>query len=460
MSTRDVIVIGAGLAGLSCALDLERAGLQVTVLEARDRVGGRVWTFRDFANGQVAEAGGEFIEAQHTRMRALADWYGLALTQARFERPGLHRWARLNGRHGPTHQSALWGTDLEAGLERIWHDLARLATLVPDPAHPHLAPDANALDRQSAAEWFASLALPAATRLIYDNRIRGEYTVEADQFSLLDLARNASLLYSDPDDESPTYRIVGGNDQLPRRMAADLRDLRLGSPVTGLTWSADRVTVATPGLTLEAAMAVLAVPLPVVRSLAIAPGLPEAHQRAISQVQYGVINKVCLAYRRRWWHDLGWSGLLVNDEPLSYLWEATDGAHYPSDGGGILTAYIGGRPGQAAAALNDASRIAMVLDVLDTMDPSHRREFLGARTVAWAAEPYTRGSYLAYAPGQVCDFWPALFAPVGPLWFAGEHAAVNQGYMEGAVESGQRVAAEILNQRACWIRTPSAPGVP
>jgi monoamine oxidase len=445
MSTSDVIVIGAGLAGLSCALNLERAGLQVTVLEARDRVGGRVWTFRDIAQGQVVEAGGEFIETQHVRMRALAEQYGLALDQARFERPGLRRWARLNGRHGPAHKTALWGTDLDAGLERIGYDLARLAPLVPDPAHPHLAPEAAALDRQSAADWFASLSLPAATRLTYDNRIRGEYTVEADRFSLLDLARNASLLYADPEDESATYRIVGGNDQLPRRMAADLSDLRLGSPVTGLTWLADRVIVATPELTLEAATAVLAVPLPVVRTLAITPELPEAHQRAISQVQYGVINKVCLAYQRRWWHELGWSGLLVNDEPLGYLWEATDAAYYQSHSGGILTAYIGGRLGQAAAALDDASRIALVLDVLDTIDPAHRREFLGARTVAWSTESYTRGSYLAYAPGQVCDFWPTLFAPVGPLWFAGEHAAVNQGYMEGAVESGQRVAREVLD---------------
>jgi monoamine oxidase len=450
MSTRDVIVVGAGLAGLTCALELEQAGLDVTVLEARHRVGGRVFTFRGFASGQVAEAGGEFIETGHRRMRALADRFGLALAQVHFIRPGYRRWARLMGRSGPAHAATLWGVDLDAGLERIWHDLAHLAPLVPDPARPYLAPDANALDQQTAADWFASLDLPPAVRLTYENRIRGEFTVEADRFSLLDLARNASLLYADPEDDSPSFRIVNGNDQLPTRMAALLRDLRLTTPVSAIDWSPERerVRVATSAGVVSARALVLAVPLTVARTLVFRPVLPPEHQTAIHHVSYGAVNKVCVHYRRRWWHDLGWSGLLVNDEPLGYIWEATDGANHDGDEAGILTAYIGGRPGLAAAGLDDAARIKMVVDVLEDLHPPSRHELLATRTVAWNKEAFTRGSYLAYGPGQVTAYWATLFEPAGPIWFAGEHAAVHQGYMEGAVESGQRVAGQVLGDFA------------
>lgn len=444
MSTRDVIVVGAGLAGLTCALELEQAGLKVTVLEARNRVGGRVWTFRGFASGQVAEAGGEFIEAGHLRMSALADRFGLELAQARFIRPGYHRWARLMGRSAPAHDATTWGLDLDAALERIWHDLARLAPLVPDPARPHLAPNAITLDQQTAADWFASLDLPPAVRLTYENRIRGEFTVEADRFSLLDLARNASLLYADPNNDSPSFRIVDGNDQLPTCIATLLQDLRLTTPVSAIDWSPEWVTVTTAAGAVSARALVLAVPLTVARTLDFWPALPPEHQTAIYKVSYGAINKICVHYRRRWWHDLGWSGLLVNDEPLGYIWEATNGANNDGDQAGILTAYIGGRPGMAAAALDDAARIQMVLDVLEDLYPPSRHDLVATRTVAWNNEAFTRGSYLAYGPGQVVAHWATLFEPVGPIWFAGEHAAVNQGYMEGAVESGQRVAREVL----------------
>jgi monoamine oxidase len=150
---RTVTVIGAGLAGLAAAYELQRAGWTVTVLEARSRVGGRVYSVRSFLHGQIAEGGGEFIEESHTRMLAFVREFNLPLGRVGRWQGQKEDWASLEGRSGPLIDSSLWGTNLQEEVDQVWRALAELGKLVPDPEQPQAARDASRLDRQSALDW-------------------------------------------------------------------------------------------------------------------------------------------------------------------------------------------------------------------------------------------------------------------------------------------------------------------
>jgi monoamine oxidase len=436
-----IIVVGAGMAGLSAALSLQRAGRRVTVLEARDRVGGRVRTFRNFSSEQHAEAGGEFIEGHHQRLRALAAEFGLALDRVRTSWSEADDFVAFDGRAGWERDAAVWGTDLAREMEAVWAALARLAEHVPDPAAPQTAPEAAALDQRTAADWIAEQPVSPFAKLYFESRIRAEYTAEARDFSLLDLARNAALYYRDPGAERVAFRIRGGNDLLPRAIAAALPEVRLNTPVTAVRNLAHRVEIVCADETLRADYAVLAIPLTVARRLTFDPPLPPAHRAMVDGVHYGSVTKVCVQFRERWWLARSWRGHLMNDAPLACTWEPTG---EQAGERGILTVYTGGDPGAAFAHLTDADRIAAAIEALEGLFPGAKELVERAETVAWPNEPYSAGAYAAFAPGDLTRHWATLFAPAGRLYFAGEHAAILQGYMEGAVESGQRVANEIL----------------
>jgi len=441
---KTVIVIGAGLAGLSAALNLHRAGWRVMVLEARQRVGGRCYTFRGFAENQHAEAGGEFIDPGHQRLRALAREFHLTLDDEPSGWNADEEWGVFAGRSGWQKDKAVWGLDVQSAVEAVWARLAQLADKVPDPRAPLAAPEAAALDRQTAADWLKTLDLPEVVRLNFEARIRAEYTVEAHQFSLLDLFRNVSMYYHTAEGRGVSARIRGGNDLLPRAMASVLPDVRLGVPVVQVAQTGVGVAVTyqtSAGYeTVNGDYAVLAVPLTTARQIEFNPALPEAHYAMLQQLQYGSVTKVCLQYNRRWWQERHWNGHLMNDAPLACTWEPTT---EQTGVGGILTVYTGGAPGEAFSQLTDTHRIEVVKQELERLFPGSQKFFIGAQTIAWPNEPFTRGAYAAYAPGDITRFWAALYSPAGRLYFAGEHAAAYQGYMEGAVESGQRVAEAI-----------------
>ena len=161
----------------------------------------------------------------------------------------------------------------------------------------------------------------------------------------------------------------------------------------------------------------------------------------VHEISYGAVTKVLIEYRKRFWEERRWNGRLVTDAPIGYTWHATSHVEH---GHGILTAYTGGKPGAALAALSDEERIRVAVGEIEQCFPGSSDLIECTATVAWPNEPYTRGSYAALAPGEVTAHWKTLFEPAGRLFFAGEHATAIQGFMEGAVESGQRAARTIL----------------
>jgi monoamine oxidase len=442
---RTVTVIGAGLAGLAAAYDLYRAGWTVTVLEARPRVGGRVQSVRSFLHGQVAEAGGEFIEESHTRMLAFAKEFNLPLGRVDRWQGQKEDWASLAGRSGPLIDASLWGTNLQEQVDHVWRALAELGKLVPDPERPQAALEAAPLDQQSALDWIHSLDAHPLAKKYFIQHIRAEYTTEPERFSLLDLARNASMYYLS-EFRGENYRVIGGNDRIPCALADLLPDVRLNAEVTSVRHLADQVAVTYKQndtyQTLHSTFVILAIPLTTARQIDFHGSLPPAYQHMVAGVSYGSVTKVLIQYRKRFWEEKGWNGRLATDAPIIYTWHAT--SHIESEDG-ILTVYTGGDPAVQLSALPDEERIHLAMAEIEKLFPGSSSLVEHTATVAWPNEPFTRGSYMALAPGEVTAHWEALMNPAGRLFFAGEHATPLQGYMEGAVESGQRAANNILS---------------
>jgi monoamine oxidase len=340
--------------------------------------------------------------------------------------------------------AAIWGVNLHEEVERIWLALAELGKFVPDPHQPQAAREAERLDRQSTADWIDALDAHPLAKKDFIQHIRAEYTCEPERHSLLDLARNASMYYSSLK-RNPNYRVAGGNDLIPRSLAERLRGVRLNAPVTSIRVLPDEVTVtyrqAHSYITVASAFAILAIPLTTARLIEFNPPLPPAHNRLVNELSYGAVTKVLIEYRKRFWDEKNWNGRLSTDAPIVYTWHATS---HVQDEHGILTAYTGGGPGAQLAALSEEARIQCAVEEIEKVFPGSSDLIEHTATVAWPNEPYTRGSYAALAPGQVTAHWKTLFEPAGRLFFAGEHATAIQGFMEGALESGQRAARTIL----------------
>lgn len=442
-----VTIVGAGLAGLAAALELHRAGMQTTVLEARDRPGGRVITLREgFHDEQIAEGGGEFIEDFHHRMIELVEEFRLKLDPL----GGMSDWGAylsMEGKTGWANDEALWGVNLSQEEDKIWVALAELGKQIRDPHYPQTSPQAHLLDHQSVGHWLEKLKVHPLAKKAYAARVRSEYTVEPEQLSLLDLARWGRYYYEDPYAPRNAFRIKGGNDQLTTAMARVLPDVRFNAQVTAIRRTEDRIetTYQSPTGeidTVHSRCIVLAMPFGPLKAITIDPPLPLEYQAAIQGLSYGAATKVILQYSRRL-VELGWESYVLTDLPITCTWHPTlkqEGQH------DMVTVYTGANAGAAMAQLSDDERIQVAKDQVDQICPGASQYLVTAQTIAWNNEPFTQGSYAAFGPGEVLAFWDLLRRPTGRVYFAGEHIASHQGYMEGAVESGQRVAREIIKQ--------------
>lgn len=432
------VVVGAGLAGLTAAYELERAGWEVTVLEARDRLGGRVYTIYGFDSGQHAEAGGEYVDSRHRQIQLYARRFGIPLEDVRRGRSDLDTAIFIDGERerGWRFSNGRVRRDRTDFWRRLY-DLVRRVRLN-DPS----AGGGAELDRHSVADFIDRVGIGGRARFLLETLIRGDYAAEPSELSLLGVCLAERGSWNQPDAGVEIYRLRGGNSRLVEAFASRLAGPVLTSaPVSAIEQGASgiRVTVA-DGRALDADHCVLAAPLPALRSVSFDPALPEALGRAVKELDNGPVAKMLVQYRRRFWRLRGFSGDVATDLAIGNAWEATDRQRGRD---GVLIAYAAGARGAQAAGVNERARIRRAVANLDRTFPGSRALAGRAHSVAWAAEPYSGGAWCVYRPGQVLPFWNALREPVGRIQLAGEHTADLGGYMEGAIRSGQRAAGRI-----------------
>ncbi|HEX3454048.1 MAG TPA: FAD-dependent oxidoreductase [Gaiellaceae bacterium] len=435
----DVVVVGGGLAGLACADALQRAGRTVTVLEARNRPGGRVYTITDaFAENQHAEGGGEFFELRDTLLRGYVRRFGLGVEDLRTE-PSSH----LDGvvyldEKRRTTADVLTG-NTETAIRRFWSRVAALAAPI-DPENP-LAAGGASLDRRSAEWLLDSMRIGGTARYLLEQQLRDRYTVEPGKLSLLFLCQTFKRTRSTPPSAVGTLRIKGGNDQLPEALAHGLHDLRLLGWARRIELHPGGVRVHADGGDVLARFCVLTAPFPAVGAMIeFSPALPQVLRDAIRTLRYGVWTKVMVQYARRFWRVRDESGQIVTDLTFQRSWEATSGQ---AGQRGILTASVTARNGVIYAGRHSTTRVLLAADEIDDVYPGSRRLYARGAAAVWLNEAPTLGGIAAYAPGQLTSYWAAVRRRYGRLLLAGEHTDAYAGTMEGAARSGRRAAAAI-----------------
>jgi monoamine oxidase len=435
-----VLILGAGLAGLAAARELTRRGADVRVIEARDRVGGRVWTIRDgFAQGQHAEAGGELIDEGHLRVRALAREERLPLVPVL--RGGFGSY--LIGEQGRRMRLRESGS----GWERMERLLRPAFDAYAQAGHSWDGPVARLLARRSVRDLLDRLDGDAQTRAIVTS-LRGFYLADAEELSSLVLLDELRA----PEDPSHAQmsRIADGNDRLASALARRLGSrVLLGCEALGVTQTENTVRVAARDhhgdrIELTAQFVIVTLPATLVRRLAFEPRLPAAQARAFRSLRYGAATKTLIQFATPFWRAR-------RDSPRAYgsnagfgaVWDGSEGQ---KGRGGILVSLAGGEASRAVRDIIARRGVDGIAEQLGWLGGTRDdRRPIASSVTTWEEDPWARGGYAFFDPSFDPSWRRLLREPAGRVLFAGEHTSAEwQGYMEGAIESGERAAVEVL----------------
>lgn len=446
----DVVVIGAGLAGLTATKELKDAGWTVRLLEARDRVGGRLKGY-DLGDGKAADLGGEYFGDKSTMIAETAASVGVTgfrtydqgervsfLNGRRYEYTGLFPW-----RMGPVTLA-----DFGQAILKI----ERLARTVP-PENPWKAPNAERLDSQTFWSWCQRNVATAAARAFLTMATEAAYCASPADLSLLHVLYYANAsggfrYLMEISGGIQRYRFDGGAHSIPAKLAARLPDeVRLGAPVRRLEHRSDSVVASGPGFSVHARWAVVALPMTLAGRIDYDPSLPGYRDQLTQRMPAGAAIKCLAIYDEPFWRAAGLSGQVTDNEgPFRVAFDTS-----PPDGRpGVLSAFVTGSAARALTRLPRAERRTAVLEGLVRGLGPRAGKPVDFVEQNWLDEEFTRGCYHGFAPpGVYTVYGPALRAPIGRIHWAGTETGVHQmGSMGGAVDSGRRVARELLAREA------------
>lgn len=440
----DVVVVGAGLSGLRAARELADAGREVVVLEARDRVGGRLLNVT-LGEGVAVDVGGQWVGSDHTRVQRLAAELGIEI----FPQHGAGRnlldvdgkRRRYRGTIPRVDPRGLW--DLFVVRRRL-HRLAKAV----GAERPWAAERAAELDGETLAEWCERNVRSEIARDLLGLAARTVWGEGPEQLSMLHVLFYVSAAGSfdkliDTEGGAQQDRLDGGAQLLPLGLADSLGDrVRLGAAVRRISDRGDGIRITADGVEVEAERAIVAVPPAIAARIEIDP-LPPGRPELAERLRPGALTKCMALYEEPFWRRDGLSGEAVSDAgPVTLTFDSS-----PRDGSaGVLLGFVGGPEARELAALPAAERRAPVLACFERLYGAHAAQPLDYAEQTWSEEKFSGGGPTSnFGPGGWTACGPVLREPAGRIHWAGtETATIWSGYMEGALQAGERVASEVL----------------
>ena len=445
-----IVILGGGTAGLTCAFRLQQAGLRSTIYEASPRIGGRMFSLQNFfPDDQTAELGGELIDTDHYAIRNLAQELGVELIDL----------AYLDGSTGHDYfidnklyrADADWIEAFRPIAEMIRKDIGDDDQNC-DVRWDQATEEGKRLDDMSVAEWIARHQLSGPIVKVIEAAYVGEFGLQLDEQSALNLLCSVG---TDEDTfgifgaSNERFRARGGNAMIPIRLAQEIQaPVETGTVVESIrnSGSGFELTVRRGGSTkaLKADVVITTIPLPVMRRLDLKNlDLTAAQRGTIENLGYGTNSKMMVGLKARPWVEHNVTAYTFTDLPFQCCWDTSRGQ---SGQHAILTNFTGGRQGLVIGegALQDRAKefVAMA----DKVFPGTAAAYTGkAVRQIWPKYEWTGGSYTCYRPGQYQKYNGALEEPQGNLIFAGEHTMEENGFMNAAVESGERAAKQVLS---------------
>ena len=440
----DVAIVGAGFSGLAAALELERLGLEPVVLEASDRVGGRVLN-HELAGGEVVEVGGQWVGPTQHALLGLAADMGVATFPTHVDGANLIEYRGRVRRYRGTIPKLNPAVLFE--VERASRKFGRMATEVPLEA-PWTAPRASEWDRITFAEWMRRNVRTAGARMLLRLAIRSVFGTEPEDLSLLHVlfyvhSAGGFDALIDTSGGAQDSRFVGGSQLVAIRMAERLGGrVVLGAPVRRIEDAGDGVRVEAAGLAVDARHAIVALSPTLAARIEYDPALPARRDQMTQRMPQGAIIKAMAVYAEPFWRAAGLSGSAVSDGgSINAMFDNTP----PTGAPGVLLGFFDGRAARVWGERTPEERRAEVTAVFTRIFGPGAAEPIEYVERNWAAEPWSRGCYSgAFGPSGWTDFGRALREPVGRIHWAGtETATVWNGYIDGAVTAGRRAAAEV-----------------
>ena len=437
----DVVVIGAGLAGLAAARKLTAAGVDCVVVEARDRVGGRTLN-HSIGDGKIVEVGGQWVGPTQTRVLELMRELGLESFPTYSQ--GEHVIEYEGELHRYTGTIPKISKRLLADFGQAQWKLDRMARKVPAEA-PWTAPKAKEWDSQTLWSWMRRNVYTQGGRDSLSLAVEAVWAAQPEDLSLLHVlfyiasAGGLDALW-DTEGGAQDSRVVGGSQLISIRMAEELGDrVVLDAPVRRIAYEPDRVTVHADGLDVEARRAIVAMPPTLTCRIAYDPPMPALRDQLTQRIPQWAVIKCMAIYERPFWRERGLTGGATSIEgPVKLTFDNSP----PESSPGVLLGFLEGTHARTLGAWSPDRRREAVIDCFTRLFGSEAATPLDYVDKSWADEEWTRGCYGCYMPtGAWTAYGPQLREPVGPIHWAGaETATVWSGYMDGAVRSGDSAA--------------------